>query len=195
MTRYQKINHWPKTTEMTRKDNMHKHLTQMRQQHGAKHVDFVPESYVLPHDSAQLMETMQKNPERYYIVKPSSSSQGKGIFITNNFTEVQSLKQSCIVSQYIHNPLLMDGYKFDLRIYVAMTSIDPLRIYIYEEGLVRLATVKYNMDLNNAVYNQYTHLTNYSLNKYNAAFQENQHAGDDGTGSKQSLTALRRKLQ
>lgn len=30
MTRYQKINHWPKTTEMTRKDNMYKHLAHMR---------------------------------------------------------------------------------------------------------------------------------------------------------------------
>lgn len=75
-----------------------------------------------------------------------------------------------VVSEYIHNPLLLDGYKFDLRIYVALTSINPLRIYVYEEGLVRFATVKYNMDMSNLKSNQYTHLTNYSLNKYNAAF-------------------------
>lgn len=39
--------------------------------------------------------------------------------------------------------MLMDGYKFDLRIYVALMSINPLRIYVYDEGLVRFATVKY----------------------------------------------------
>ena len=49
-------------------------------------------------------------------------------------------------------------------------SINPLRIYVYEEGLVRLATVKYTPIVGGNKSNQYTHLTNYSLNKHNAAF-------------------------
>ena len=62
----------------------------------------------------------------------------------------------------MHNPLLIDGYKWDLRIYVAITSINPLRIYIYEEGLVRFASEKYDTsDLKNV----FSHLTNYSINK------------------------------
>ena len=66
------------------------------------------------------------------------------------------------MQQYIHNPLLIDEYKWDLRIYVAVTSINPLRIYVYEEGLVRFASEKYDTkDLKNV----FSHLTNYSINK------------------------------
>jgi len=45
-----------------------------------------------------------------------------------------------VVSHYVNNPLLIDDFKFDLRIYVIITSIHPLRLYIYEDGLVRFAT-------------------------------------------------------
>lgn len=51
-----------------------------------------------------------------------------------------------IVSHYLADPYLINGLKFDLRIYVALTSIHPLRIYIYEEGLARFATSKYTTD-------------------------------------------------
>ncbi len=48
-----------------------------------------------------------------------------------------------IVQEYIPNPLLLDGFKFDLRIYVLVTSCDPLRAFIFNDGLVRLGTEHY----------------------------------------------------
>ena len=41
-------------------------------------------------------------------------------------------------------PFIMDGFKFDLRIYVLVTSCDPLRIFVYHDGLGRFATDKYH---------------------------------------------------
>ena len=99
-------------------------------------------------------------------MKPKASSQGKGIQVISSFDEVPrgAGQPPCLVQQYISNPLLIDGYKWDLRIYVAITSINPLRIYVYEEGLCRFASEKYDTtDLKNI----FSHLTNYSINKKN----------------------------
>ena len=78
-----------------------------------------------------------------------------------------------IASEYIGNPLLIEGYKFDLRVYVAITSFNPLRVYIYDEGLTRFATAKYYSNNPKNKNSRYVHLTNYSLNKNNANFINN----------------------
>lgn len=39
-----------------------------------------------------------------------------------------------LVQRYISDPLLVNGRKFDLRVYCAVTSLDPLRVYVYREG-------------------------------------------------------------
>jgi tubulin polyglutamylase TTLL6/13 len=38
---------------------------------------------------------------------------------------------------YLTDPFLIDGFKFDMRIYVLITSCDPLRIYIFDGLQVR----------------------------------------------------------
>lgn len=54
-----------------------------------------------------------------------------------------AVNEHYIVQEYIEKPLLIDGFKFDLRIYVLITSCDPLRIFMFNDGLVRLSTEKY----------------------------------------------------
>ena len=139
---------------------------------------------------------MEKDHEKLWIAKPSASSQGKGIIVTNKLSEIPNKGNSFIVSEYIANPLLFDGFKFDLRVYVAITSVNPLRLYIYEEGLTRFATSKYNTGLiGNKMQSKFTHLTNYSLNKYNPNFVANTDSTADNVGSKWSLTALRKAFR
>lgn len=92
-----------------------------------------------------------------------------------------------IVCEYIANPLLINNLKFDLRIYVAVTGVNPLRIYIYDEGLTRLATEDFT--LANKKFDKFAHLTNFSVNKKNHKFFIDDQ--QDGVGNKWSLAALR----
>ena len=79
-------------------------------------------------------------------------SQGKGIYISQNLQDISnpcsSSNDSYVVSKYIVDPLLINNLKFDLRVYVLVTSYDPcLRAYVYKDGLVRFATEPYSLNL------------------------------------------------
>jgi len=76
------------------------------------------------------------------------------------------------VSKYIANPHLIDGLKYDLRIYILVTSYDPLKIYLFREGLVRFATEKYSTNMT-SLKKRYVHLTNYSVNKKAEGYVKN----------------------
>ena len=51
--------------------------------------------------------------------------------------EIPIKKSKMCVQEYIDKPLLINGCKFDLRLYVLLTGVDPVKIYLYQEGLVR----------------------------------------------------------
>ena len=56
-----------------------------------------------------------------------------------------------MVQKYIHNPLIIGGKKFDMRIYVLVTSYQPLTAYLYKTGFARFTHHRYDLDdLNNS---------------------------------------------
>lgn len=78
----------------------------------------------------------------------------------------------------------MDGLKFDLRIYVLLVGINPLRIYVYKEGIVWFATETYEKPNNRNLDNLFIHLTNYAINKKNkGVFNQNDEEGEDSDES------------
>lgn len=106
-----------------------------------------------------------------WIVKPANAAQGRGITLIDDINDV-NVDELSVISRYVTNPLLINGHKFDLRIYILITSYEPLRLYIFQEGLARFASETYTSKINKN--NKYMHLTNYSINKKNDKFIKNE---------------------
>ncbi|XP_068246086.1 tubulin polyglutamylase TTLL5-like isoform X2 [Palaemon carinicauda] len=188
---WQKVNHFPRSSELTRKDRLYMNIKRMQRQFGVKLFDFIPTSFILPTEYRDFCDTHLRE-RGTWIVKPVASSQGKGIYLINQVDQVPA-DETSLVCRYIDTPLLVDGYKCDLRLYVAVTSLDPLVVYLYEEGLVRLATVKYQHGKN--LWNPCIHLTNYSVNKFHSNYVQNEDPEVDDQGNKWSLSAFLRHLK
>jgi len=74
----------------------------------------------------------------------------------------QMMKESYVICRYIDRPLLVGGKKFDLRIYVLVTSYRPLKVWLSSCGFARFCNEKYSSDLSE-IDNMMIHLTNVAI--------------------------------
>ncbi|XP_026922002.2 tubulin polyglutamylase TTLL5 isoform X11 [Acinonyx jubatus] len=188
----QKVNHFPRSYELTRKDRLYKNIIRMQHTHGFKAFHILPQTFLLPAEYAEFCNSYSKD-RGPWIVKPVASSRGRGVYLINNPNQI-SLEENILVSRYINNPLLIDDFKFDVRLYVLVTSYDPLVIYLYEEGLARFATVRYDQGAKN-IRNQFMHLTNYSVNKKSGDYVSCDDPEVEDYGNKWSMSAMLRYLK
>lgn len=191
---YQKVNHFPNSFNLGRKDAMWKNFLYLQEEHPDEY-NFCPQHYVFPEDAAAF-EAVKDDPNadpdelKLWIFKPSASSCGKGIKLMCREDPVPPYKKGFVISEYISNPHLIEGLKYDLRVYVLVTSYDPLIIYIYDDGLARFATQKYTLDEEHFE-NRFVHLTNYSLQKKAEGYQPNKSKDSNNLrASKWSLKTL-----
>lgn len=86
-----------------------------------------------------------------WIRKPCASSCGRGIRVLTREAALRCAADSVrrrrrvLVQGYVRDPLLIRGSKFDLRLYVAVTSFEPLCVYLYQDGLARFCTEKFSL--------------------------------------------------
>ncbi|KAM7537304.1 hypothetical protein Aperf_G00000069149 [Anoplocephala perfoliata] len=151
------------------------------------------------------LEEFRRNPGSIWIMKPVAKSQGKGIFLFRKLKDIEAWKRNApfnavtrtesnadadekevpehyVVSRYIDNPYLIGGRKFDLRVYVLVTS--PLKVWVYRDGFARFSNVGFSMD---SLDDQYVHLTNVAIQKTAPDY-------DAVKGCKWSICRLRRYM-
>ncbi|SFR66321.1 tubulin polyglutamylase TTLL5 [Marinobacter daqiaonensis] len=167
-----KINHIPGNNALTVKSRLYQSLAILRervtvQENGASalsdRLQFFPRVYSMPDDYHAFQQAAFDNPSRRWILKPKNAARGKGIQLVKDPARVP-MESSWMVQEYIENPHTMHGRKYVLRLYVAISSVTPLRVYLYRQGFAKLASAPY--DAENAD-NPYSYLTNPDVNALN----------------------------
>jgi len=195
LKQYQKMNHFVGMSSITRKNNLGRNLLRMRKQF-AKEYRFFPDTWILPTDLSDLKQQFSNSKNKTFIVKPDNGCQGKGIFLVRDVEKVPvDFSTTYVAQRYIHKPFLLDGFKFDLRLYVLVVGCDPLRIFLHRRGLVRLASEQYVEPTGKNLQQSMVHLTNYAINKMNPNFEENTNPDDAQDGHKRSWEAVQAHLR
>ncbi|XP_075280927.1 tubulin polyglutamylase TTLL7 isoform X3 [Opisthocomus hoazin] len=183
---YQRINHFPGMGEICRKDFLARNMTKMIKSQPQEY-GFIPRTWIFPAEYTQFQnyvkELKKKRRQKTFIVKPANGAMGHGISLIRNGEKLQA-QDHLIVQEYLDKPFLMEGYKFDLRVYILVTSCDPLKVFLYHDGLVRMGTEKYHPPSDSNLSQLYMHLTNYSVNKHNEHFERDE---TEDKGSKRSI--------
>ncbi|EDQ91141.1 uncharacterized protein MONBRDRAFT_1873, partial [Monosiga brevicollis MX1] len=176
---------------------------------------FMPQTWHLPEQLAQFQQdhahreaTHPTSYQRFYIVKPNDGRQGAGIFLITDphDARLRRMRRSHVVQDYVANPLLLDGFKFDMRLYVFIQSLEPFRAYLHREGMARLCTTPYARPTPENMDEIFMHLTNFSLNKRSDNYRQAGKAShnndnpddhdddDDEGGSKRLLSSVMETL-
>jgi len=163
----QRMNKIPGMDNLCYKSSFIHALNQMRRLF-PKNYKFFPTSFILPHQMSDFqrehtkLQAKQRN-NVTWIMKPRSGCCGQGIKIIQHVYEVTRRTESAIIQGYI-SPYLLNGFKFDFRFYVLISTLSPYTVYIYKEGLARFCTQQYQAPSAENLGDKFCHLTNTSIN-------------------------------
>ncbi len=161
------INHIPGNNGLTIKDFLYETLRAARERQGSAQnvarMGCFPRVYAMPDDYHELQACAAQNPDKKWILKPKNSSRGRGIEVVQDIATIP-LEKKWMVQEYIDNPHVMNDRKYVLRLYVLVTSVEPLRFYLHKEGFAKLASEPYNIEDPD---NPFAHLTNPDINATN----------------------------
>lgn len=113
---HQKVNHVPGCGFLTNKVDL-----------ATTKLKYIPSAFKLPKNQSEFKQFAEKNPGKRFVVKHHQHRKIK----IKRVEEIDVNDNLTFVQEFIENPLLVDGHKFDIGVYTIITSIDPLRLYIY----------------------------------------------------------------
>ncbi len=169
INKFQKIFNYVGSEIFEKKDSLYK-IYKKQKQLFENEYNFMQETYLYPEDKNIINKTFSNykfDNKNIWIVK--SRQGGNGGNSIHIFKSLKNEQKNYIITKYIHNPHLINGKKYIFQVFVLVTGLKPLRIYLNKEGLVRIATEKFNLNRNN-FNNNFVHLTNTGINKKNKEY-------------------------
>ncbi|GIQ82946.1 tubulin-tyrosine ligase/Tubulin polyglutamylase, partial [Kipferlia bialata] len=117
-----------------------------------------------------------------WVIKPAGKSRGRGIFVSDDLQhicdQVGRPEETFVAQRYVERPLLVHDYKFDIRQWVVVSSLNPLVIWAYDTPYLRFCSTKFSLeDLDDPS----IHLANNSIQKHLPEY--GQDAGITGEGN------------
>ncbi len=183
---HQRVCHFRNHYELSRKNLMARNLKRLRKQLEkeskleAEKCNFFPTTFELPSEYHIFVEEFKRHPGSIWIMKPAGKAQGKGIFLFRKLKDITDWKkddyflrrdeeksdreppETYVVQRYIENPYLIGGKKFDIRVYVLVTSYVPLKAWLYRSGFARFSNARFSMS---SISDAFVHLTNVAIQK------------------------------
>ncbi|XP_052769440.1 probable tubulin polyglutamylase ttll-15 [Mya arenaria] len=144
---HQRVNHFPGSGFITNKG----HLATMQ-------LEAFPRCFRVPKDKEKLLEYAKSHPETMWVQKNNNH---RGVRI-KQLDELDFESEGSFVQEFVAKPLLIDKRKFDIGVYVILTNLNPLRVYIInDDALFRFCPEEYYpFDKNNVnkyvVHDSYT---------------------------------------
>lgn len=113
---HQKVNHFPGTGFITNKVDL-----------ATSDSKYIPKAFKLPESKEQFKKYVSENKNAVFLEK---HNRHRGVFL-KNVSEIDLSSGKSFVQEYVQKPFLVDGHKFDIGVYVVLTSVNPLRVYWY----------------------------------------------------------------
>lgn len=176
---YQTVNHFPGIGFITSKVDL-----------STASLPFMPKAFRLPEQKDEFLQYARDNPDSIFVEK---DNQHRSIKIRPP-KAINLNASNSFVQEYVQNPFLVDGHKFDIGVYIVLTSIEPLLIYMYTgDVLFRYCPDKY-YPFDDTNVNQYVVGNDYlptwevsSLRKYFETFRGGMRSSFDAYVRDQSL--------
>jgi len=105
--------------------------------------NYIPETYLYPDQKEEIYKKFKNyhyDPNDVWLLKPARGLMALGIQLVDNYDTIKNYKRhKYLVSRYVKDPLLINNKKFDMRAYILVTGMNPLRIYFYRDGYIKIA--------------------------------------------------------
>lgn len=126
---HQKVNHFPACGFLTNKVDL-----------ATTNLKYIPKAFKLPKQKSDFLQYAEQHPDKLFVQK---HNQHRHVYV-RSVADIDFTDNDTFIQEFVTNPLLVDGHKFDIGVYVTITSVNPLRVYIYTgDVLFRYCPLKY----------------------------------------------------